>query len=124
MVDRRLPTFDDPTHEDSPSSDEQTQSIELTDLFPSYLTTSGSFSVEDRQISGLKKLLHSMPIPALLINEDRSISFVNKACLKVASDPTDAVGNAFVSLFPRDYEANVARSLLDNVFVDRRPRNI
>ncbi|MBI5247993.1 MAG: PAS domain S-box protein [Desulfomonile tiedjei] len=122
MVDRRPPKYDNPTENDSPSPEEPTQSIKLADLFPSYLTASGSFSVEERQTTGLKKLLHGMPIPALLIDEDRSVSFANDACLKVSADPVNVMGKTFLSLFPRDYEANVARSMLDSVFVDRQPR--
>lgn len=122
MADRRLPTFEDPEKKDSPLPDEQTQSIQLAELFPPDLTASGSFSIAERQIAGMKKLLHGMPIPALLVAEDHSVSYANDACAKVTGDLSRIIGKSFLSLFPRDYEATAARSVLNNVFQDRHPR--
>lgn len=130
MPDKDLPPFDDAMEEDSSpeflgqsgDSNEVAESIDVAYLLPSYLTASGSFDVRGGQATGLEQLLHGLPIPALLVDEDRLVSFANDVCLRMTENPTALKGKAFLSLFPRDYEAAVARSLLESTLVDRKPR--
>ncbi len=71
----------------------------------------------------LEQTAPRMPIHASpLVDEDRLISFANDVCLRMTVNPTNLKGKLFLSLFPRDYEATLAKSLLESTLVDRKPR--
>lgn len=127
MDNKDLPSFDDPTQEESPvrllnSSNVATETIDLNSMFPREVTTSGSFDLSDVRSTAFGKLLNSLPMPALLINASHSISFVNESCQRIGGkDSLKIIGAPFRSLFPLHHEATRMQERLERIFSDRRP---
>jgi PAS domain S-box-containing protein len=115
-----------PLHDDliESSQSEVSEIVETqpSPLIASYLTTSGTFQVGEEQWTGLEGLLHGIPIPALLVDRQRKITFANEACRKLTGDPQILFGTDLLLLFQREYETTAARSLLESVFVNKKSR--
>ncbi len=100
-----------------------TETLDLTSLFTKDLTASGSFDVRgDIWATTFGRLLQSLPIPTLLVDESFSISVANEACRKIKPDYEKFLGTLFSSLFPGESSAR-ALAILETVFKDRRPRS-
>ena len=101
---------------------EPTETIDLTSLFTKDITGSGSFDVRsDIWATTFGRLIQSLPVPALLVDESYAISVANEAWRKIKPDYENIVGTVFSSLFPRG-SATRAQAILDTVFNDRRSR--
>ncbi len=69
----------------------------------------------------LGKLLEAIPIPTLLIDRAHRILFANKALAGVHDDYLNILGLRFCSLFPNPQKAELAESMAEKVFVERKP---
>jgi PAS domain S-box-containing protein len=85
-----------------------------------FLNASGSFALSDFPSFG--RLLHAMPIPAMLIDRSCSIKFTNHSCHKmgIVSDP-DRIPS-FLSLPLLDEDAIKIREMVEGIFYDRKPQ--
>ena len=102
---------------------EDTESIEVT-TFAADVTQSGSFNITQFRKTSFSKLLHALPVPALLIDDSHHIIFANQACRKINSDPEKLLGLpvADISLFSAASKG--LQSLLENVSVDTEASNL
>ncbi len=66
------------------------------------------------------KLLQSMPVPSLLIDQSCSIIFLNNSWERINAAYPKILGRPFSSLFPNRSVAQEANTLVRNVFVDRK----
>ncbi len=124
-----IPTFDfDSDAEPAPRlvklQQERTETIDLTTLYPSNLSVSGSFDFGRVESTSLGKLLHALPIPAMVVDRSCTVIFSNEACLRIAPQHNTLEGFAFVELFPHIGQATEATSVLETVFATRKPRII
>ena len=71
---------------------EDTDSIEVS-TFAADVTLSGSFDVSQFRTTSFSKLLHALPVPALLIDDSHQIIFANQACRKINPDPEKLLGS-------------------------------
>ena len=100
---------------------EDTESIEVS-TFAADVTQSGSFDVSQFRTTSFSKLLHALPVPALLIDDSNQIVFANQACRKINPDPEKLLG-CLAAEMSRDSEASKGiESLLENVFSTRKPQ--
>ena len=67
------------------------------------------------------KLLESIPIPVLLIDESCKIIFVNLAWQKVSVNYQRILGRSFSSIFTRRSVAKAVNSIVEKAFMTRRP---
>jgi signal transduction histidine kinase/CheY-like chemotaxis protein len=67
------------------------------------------------------KLLESIPIPVLLIDESCKIIFVNLAWQKVSVNYKRILGRSFSSVFTRRSVAKAVNSIVEKAFMTRRP---
>jgi len=67
-------------------------------------------------------LLQAIPIPTLFVDKSGTIIFCNRATEKITRDYQQLKESPFSSLFPNDREAQAANSLLEQLFLDRRPK--
>ena len=127
MDNKDLPSFEDTDQGDSPvrllrSANTATETIDLNNLFPREVTTSGSFDLSDVRSTSFGKLLNSLPIPALLVGSSHVISFVNEAFQRIGGkDSAKILGAAFRSLFPLQNEATRMQERLETILADRKP---
>ncbi len=119
---QRSRSFHDESVDSSQSELSEIAETTPSPLIASYLTTSGTFQVGEEQWTGLEGLLHGIPLPALLVDPQRKITFANEACRKLTGDPQILFGTDLILLFQREYEATAARSLLGSVFVSKKAR--
>ena len=67
------------------------------------------------------KLLESIPIPVLLIDESCKINFVNHAWQKVSVNYQRILGRSFSSIFTRRSVAKAVNSIVEKAFMTRSP---
>ena len=103
---------------------ERTETIDLTTLYPSSLTVSGSFDLGRVESTSLGKLLQALPIPAMVVDSTYTVIFSNEACLPIAPQHDSLEGFALVDLFPHVGHARDAMAALETVFTTRKPRVI
>jgi len=125
MPDETLPTFRtfDQTEGVSVGPDSEhisTETIDVRTLFKENLTQSGSFRVGGAATVSFRNLLHALPIPALLVDQEFSIVFANNCCGKLSSDYLAVVASPFSTLFPSTLVAGRAQRLLERVFATRK----
>jgi diguanylate cyclase (GGDEF)-like protein/PAS domain S-box-containing protein len=102
---------------------EATQTIEITGLFTTDLTTTGSFDVRsDIWKTTFGKLIQALPIPTLLVDRSYHIAIANQAWRKISRDYEVIQGNLFSLLFPSRSSAQKAQAILQEVFSTRKPR--
>jgi two-component system, cell cycle sensor histidine kinase and response regulator CckA len=104
------------------AKDLATETIDLDNLFGPELTASASFDFTWIEQAAFGKLLEAIPVPALLVDSLRLIVFVNRSLVKITRNYQNLKGQPFVSIFPNSAEAARAESLLDSIFVDRKPK--
>ena len=66
------------------------------------------------------KLLESIPIPVLLIDETCKINFVNHAWQKVSVNYQNILGRPFSSIFTRRSVAKAVNSIVEQAFMTRQ----
>lgn len=98
-----------------------TETIDLNKLFSRDVTESGSFDLRGVESTALGKLLHALPIPALLVNRSRIIIFANRACGTEAADYQNIQGRRFLSVFARPGTGMKAEALVKKIISDRKP---
>jgi two-component system, cell cycle sensor histidine kinase and response regulator CckA len=104
------------------TSDLSTETIEIKGLLDTDYTSSASFNFTWIEEAAFGKLLDAIPVPALLMGDDRNIVFANRAVGKIAPDYHDVVNSPFLSIFPDSKEAARAQELIDSILVDRKPK--
>ncbi|MGO9119531.1 MAG: PAS domain S-box protein [Desulfomonilaceae bacterium] len=117
MSEKELPTFmvqRDP--------DEFTETIDLTGLLIENLTATGSYDLRRLRGSSLNKLLHALPIPALLVDRSHYVIFANEAWGKIISKRQKIEGRIFSFLTKGEYHAAEAQSLVERIFTERKPK--
>jgi PAS domain S-box-containing protein len=100
-----------------------TETIDLSALFTKDITTSGSFDIRGeiwRTTFG--RMLQALPIAALLVEQNLSVTAANEACKTISPDYEDILGSPFCDLFPTESTRSKALSVIQAVFEDRRPR--
>jgi len=117
MSEKELPTFvvqRDP--------DEFTETIDLTGLLIENLTATGSYDLRRLRGSSLNKLLHALPIPALLVDRSHYVIFANEAWGKIICQRHKIEGRIFSFLTRGENHAAEAQSLVERIFIDRKPQ--
>ena len=115
----------DPIPKDDPVEPDffkATQSIELDSLLSGDLTSTGSFNLMAIDGTWFGQLLHSMPIPALIVDEAFAVVFVNRAAARIGRDYEAIQHKPFVSLFANVWVGRECQSLLEMVFSTRTPQ--
>ncbi len=103
--------------------EEATQSIDLSGLFTQELTASGSFDIRGEiWKTTFGKVIQALPIPALLIDQNLTVTIVNQACGRISDTYERAVGNRFPELVPHPASRQKVQDAADRVFVTRKPR--
>jgi diguanylate cyclase (GGDEF)-like protein/PAS domain S-box-containing protein len=123
MADKRLPNLETGDYDVSPRLLElkksPTETIDLMNLMSADVTASGSFDLSGVETTSLGKLLHALPIPALLVDRKYRIVFCNDSCGDGVPCAPDQ-GQALDFLFPRTSHSVKARELVDRVFQLRK----
>ncbi len=88
-----------------PEREDWTGTIDLGVLLREEVTASGSYDLRDVETTTLGRLLHALPIPALLTEGSGRIIFANLACRRIHPHSPDLPGQPFSTLFPVDSEA-------------------
>ncbi|MFH1118172.1 MAG: ATP-binding protein [Pseudomonadota bacterium] len=101
---------------------EDTDTIDLTQMFSVNLPASGSFDLSNFHEESFGKLLQSLSVPTLLIARSHSVAFANTAFSAAFKGCFDLRNVTFSSLFRNPKEARDAQMLLEEVFKDRKPR--
>ncbi len=117
-----LPSFDEIQNSDE-SGAVLTETIDLGELGP---LTPALTEVTDRVLElpeSIYRLLHSLPIPALLISSANAILFMNESWNKVSRQYKKIRGEDILSFFPRESDAEKVRSAIEHVFVHRTPQS-
>jgi PAS domain S-box-containing protein len=100
---------------------EDTESIDVTAL-AAEVTSSGSFNVGQFGTTSFSKLLQTLPVSALLIDESHRIIFANRACRKISPDPERLLGAPAAEMWQASGASQKIQSLLEDVFSTRKPQ--
>lgn len=99
-----------------------TDSIDLTSLINRNVTLTGSFDLRGVEAKSVSKLLDSLPMPALLVDDGYAVAFANDYWTETIGDFNKIEGRAFNRLFPDPSQAAQVQDLLHATFTDRKPR--
>ncbi len=125
MDEHDFPTFEVDEEDEAPHLLKHrgypTETIDLNKLFSRDVTESGSFDLRGVEATALGKLLHALPIPALLVNRSRIMIFANRACGKESTDYKDIQGKRFFGIFVRPESGIKAEALIKKILSDRKP---
>ncbi len=94
--------------------------LDLTGLFATDVTHSGSFDLQALPLTALGKLINALPIPAMILDRAGHITFANQSCGKIGPGSGKTQGQAFSGLFLDPISAKEALSVLEEVFVTRK----
>lgn len=97
-----------------------TETIKVDSLFTDDVNSSGSFDVRGIQGSSFGKLLESLPIPALLLDQAGTVIFTNQSCSKISPNCKKLEGGQFASIFPDPVESLNAQALITKLFATRQ----
>ncbi len=100
---------------------EDTESIDVATLVTD-VTSSGSFDVTQFRTTSFGKLLHALPVPALLVDESCRIIFANQACKKINPDPETLLDSPVTAIFCGPVVAKKTQSMLKKVLSTRKPQ--
>jgi len=98
---------------------DDTESIDVATLVTD-VTVSGSFDITQFKTTSFSKLLQSLPVPAILIDESHRIVFANRASGKINSDPEKLLGSPAATMSRVSQATKKIQSLLEDVFSTRR----
>jgi DNA-binding CsgD family transcriptional regulator len=84
------------------------------------LTQSGSFNLTDMRDASVGRFLRTIPVDAFLVDEGRSIAFVNNSLAEKMDEGLELVGQAFSSVFVHPPHADQAGALLEQTLTQRR----
>ncbi len=99
-----------------------TDSLDLTGLFGTRVTDTGSFDLRGMQAKSLSKLLDSLPMPCLLVDAAYAVAYANDSWNNTIGGFEKIEGREFDRLFPDQDQAAQVYSLLNGTFSDRKPR--
>ncbi|HMK37176.1 MAG TPA: PAS domain-containing protein [Desulfomonilaceae bacterium] len=97
-----------------------THTIDLDGLFTRDVSTSGSFDFHEIKNITFGKLLESIPVPTLLVDQSHKIVYANEALTRLENCAEDIVGGSFSQLFPVLAESEKALSALNRIFEIRK----
>jgi diguanylate cyclase (GGDEF)-like protein/PAS domain S-box-containing protein len=123
MAQNELPTFDEAEQEETDSTGPVfTETIDLGELDP----VDSGFRESYDQTTGIpesvRKLLHSLPSPALVVGRGKTIIFLNQSWRKITKGYKIVRGHNILKLFPREVDSEKVRVLMQDVFLYRTPR--
>ena len=101
---------------------QHTETIELSALLSRSAVVTGTFDLSETQANSLGKLLHALPLPALVIDRSYRIGFANKSCRKISPEYRKIVGEGLSSIFPDPAAPQKAKSLIEEIFATRKPQ--
>ncbi|MDQ7782293.1 MAG: hypothetical protein RDU20_05425 [Desulfomonilaceae bacterium] len=133
MPEKDLPSFDSldepkavPDHLHKAGT--STQTIDLSSLFDTNVSSSGTFDLSGVGSTSLGRLLDALPMPAILIDEGNRVVFSNHGCARLTSDYQNMSGVPFLHLVPKPSDLEKAQALADKtlallarVFKTRKP---
>ena len=125
MDEKELLIFDHDEHDNASPTvlpGQHTETIELSPLLSESAVVTGSFDLSETQASSLGKLLHALPLPALVIDHSYRIGFANKSCRKISAEYKKIVGESLSSIFPDPSAPQKAKSLIEEIFLTRKPQ--
>ncbi len=99
---------------------ESTETLDLTGLFASDVTSSGSYYTKGIGKTLFGRLMEALPVPALLVSGSKQVVFANRACRKITPAYAKLVGRPFCDLFPGASTAKDLGEAADQVFASRR----
>ena len=106
------------------SKEVTSETIDLSTLLSKELTDSGSFNIRgDIWATTFGKLLQALPIPALLLDEAVRVFQANDACERLVRNHDAILGSSFPGLVTNTSTAEQVRSLVEEVFADRKARS-
>jgi two-component system cell cycle sensor histidine kinase/response regulator CckA len=125
MGEKDLPDFELFDGEEGPSRytpvvKTPTHTIDLQNLVDE-LSASVVLDFSNIHQTSFGKLLQSIPIPVLLLDESCKITFVNRAWQKVSVNYQKILGRSFSSIFTRRSVAKAVNSIVEKAFMTRRP---
>jgi PAS domain S-box-containing protein len=97
-----------------------TQSIDLKGLMAELDTMGHDVQTDDLETTPFGKLMEAVPIPILLLDEERRVTFLNQALGKISSKYDSLKGKECISLFPDHKVARHIDSLIKTVYFDRQ----
>ncbi len=99
-----------------------TDSLDLAGLFGTNFTKTGSFDLRGVQAKSLSKLLDSLPMPGLLVDDGYAVAYANDSWNQTIGGFDKIEGREFKRLFPDENQAAEVHNLLGRTFADRKPR--
>jgi PAS domain S-box-containing protein len=99
---------------------EQTQSIDLKALVGELDTLTQELVKDDLGATPFGKLMEAVPIPVMLLDGDRRITFLNQAVGKIAPKYDSLKGKGFASLFRDVHIGDLVESLIKMVLFNRQ----
>ena len=106
-----------------------TETIDLSSLFAQEMYSSGTFDLTGVGSTALGNLLDALPMPALLIDQQNCVEFVNQSFSRMNPGHREIRGVPFLDFLPRPSDtaraqrlADKTLALLTGVFVTRKPR--
>lgn len=100
---------------------ESTESIVLEGLFAKSAEAKSRIHLGKLHAASFGKLLHTLPMPALLVNEVNEITFANMACDNFISNHMHIHGERFDDLFSNPYDPGRIAIMLHQVLLERKP---
>ena len=117
--DYELPASLDTTHFD----EEGTQTVDLATVFTEHVSSSGSFQLRGIDQTWFGKLLHALPIPALIIDKSCRIVLANQSWGRISLKYGGYIGKPFSTLFANPFVGKEAEDLVRQVFESRQPES-
>jgi diguanylate cyclase (GGDEF)-like protein/PAS domain S-box-containing protein len=96
--------------------------LNLSSLFSSDVAETGSFDMRGVQKTTFARLLNALPVPALLLENNDMIFFMNQSLSKIRPDLVYISFPPFSALFVKRDDAERCLSFLRRAFAERRPQ--
>ncbi len=117
-----LPSFDD-------KPDTSTHTIDLDNLVYEDVTKTGTFDLRRIGSTSLGRLMDSLPVPTLIVDERHYIVFANRSCESVCDSYREIQGRPFADLLREHPDSQrqaaltqKAVAVLDRAFTTRKPQ--
>ncbi len=104
------------------TEDPSTETINLSSLVKRQETGTGSYSFDQLRPNPIAKLLDALPMPALLVDENQTVTFANTACRAMGLNFEESGSFAFNKLFPNPSDSVKAQALIQYVILNRRQK--
>jgi PAS domain S-box-containing protein len=112
----------------SPSSSEPSvvagipsETVDVQRLSSPTVTDSGSFDLRDFRTTSLGRILNTVPLPALMVNESLDIMFANESSKRIGLNWQDLSVPSLAAMFPKQHHRDRAVRLVERV-LSRRVR--